>query len=63
MCHLSELPRLASRMHVIVIYNFDFWVETGVPVLDDIYIRPRGAHVYIYIRPRGAHVSESFIYS
>ena len=39
-------------MHVIVIYNFDFWVETGVPVLDDI-----------YIRLREAHVSESFIYS
>ena len=53
---LVSCPRLASRMHVIVIYIyiyiFDFWVETGVPVLDDI-----------YIRLRGAHVSESFIYS
>ena len=51
---LVSCPRLASRMRVIVIYNFDFWVETGVPVLDDI---------YMYIRLREAHVSESFIYS
>ena len=55
MCHLSELPQTGFKDacdSYIYIYIFDFWVETGVPVLDDI-----------YIRLRGAHVSESFIYS